>query len=102
MPRAPLLAAAAAVAATASTIRAWARSQRCGERCSTSALRLGVKSSLGAALRCACRLLVSEPICQAEVYSSPTTQERRSRSTTCRRAVALVAAAATAAWASAV
>ena len=36
------------------------------------------------------------------MYSSPTTQDRRSRSTTCRRAVALVAAAATAAWASAV
>ena len=97
-----MLAAAAAVAVTASPIRAWARSQRCSERCSTSALRLGDVSSLGAELRCACRPLTSEPICQAEVYSSPTTQDRRSCSMTSRRAVALVAAAATAAWASAV
>ena len=55
-----------------------------------------------AALRCARRPLASEPICQAEVYSSPTTHDRRSRSTTARRAVALVAAATTAACASGV
>jgi hypothetical protein len=62
-----------------------------------SALRLGTGE-----LRCACRLLASECICQAEVYSSPTTQDRRNDSTANRRAVALVAAAAIVAWASAV
>ena len=53
-------------------------------------------------MRCACRLSASECICQAEVYSSPTTQDRRKDSMANRRAVASVPAAAIVAWASAV